>query len=81
MKVRYRILITWYEHNRGTLRRNLMDKTIASSVTPPQFKFISKRSPDYKLEFINGALSNITPRGEIVCDFHLEVRDIPTEKR
>jgi len=46
----------------------------------PQIKFISKRSDGYKLEFINGAISNITPRGEIVCDFHFESRDRPTDQ-
>lgn len=43
-------------------------------------KFISERSPDYRIEFVNGAMCNITPRGEIVCDFHLESRDRPTEQ-
>jgi len=46
----------------------------------PQIKFISKPSDDYRLEFINGAISNITPRGEIVCDFHFESKDRPTEQ-
>jgi len=55
-----------------------MDETAATKLG--QVKFISKKSPDYKLEFINGALSNITPRGEIVCDFHFEFRDMPTEQ-
>ena len=45
-----------------------------------QIRFVSKRAPDYKLEFINGAISNITPRGGIVCDFHCESRDRPTEQ-
>lgn len=45
-----------------------------------QIKFVSKKSPDYKLEFINGALSNVTPRGEIVCDFHFESKDMPTQQ-
>ena len=56
-----------------------MDKPVAST-EPTEIKFISKKSPDYRLEFVNGALSNITPRGEIVCDFHLEFRDMPTEQ-
>jgi hypothetical protein len=56
-----------------------MDKPVATSKVP-QIKFISKRSDDYKLEFINGAISNITPRGEIVCDFHLESKERPTEQ-
>lgn len=56
-----------------------MDK-IAATDEMPQIKIISKRSDDYKLEFVNGAISNITPRGEIVCDFHLESRDRPTEQ-
>ena len=47
---------------------------------PAQIRLISKRSNDYKLEFINGAISNLTPRGEIVCDFHVESRDRPTEQ-
>jgi hypothetical protein len=46
----------------------------------PQIRLISKRSEGYILEFINGAISNLTPRGEIVCDFHLESRDRPTEQ-
>lgn len=45
-----------------------------------QARFVSKRSPDYRLEFINGAFSNITPRGEIVCEFHFESKDMPTEQ-
>lgn len=45
-----------------------------------QIKFVSKRSPDYKLEFINSALSNLTPRGEIVCEFQFESKDRPTEQ-
>ena len=58
---------------------DLMGKDVAH-VRPKQVKFISQKSPDYRLEFVNGAFSNITPRGEIVCNFHLEYRDIPTEQ-
>jgi hypothetical protein len=45
-----------------------------------RYRFISSKSPDYRREFINGALSNVTPRGEIVCDFHFESKDLPTEQ-
>jgi hypothetical protein len=55
-----------------------MDKT--SRGEKPKIKLISKASDSYRLEFINGAISNLTPRGEIVCDFHLESRDRPTEQ-
>ena len=37
-----------------------------------QYRIISIKSPGYRQEFINGALSNVPPRGEIVCDFHFE---------
>jgi hypothetical protein len=47
---------------------------------PSQYKFTSIKSPDYRLEFINGALGNVTPRGEIVCNLHFEFRDMPTEQ-
>lgn len=47
---------------------------------PSTVKFISERSPEYRLEFVNGAMCNITPRGEIICDFHMESRDRPTEQ-
>jgi len=47
----------------------------AETCETPQIRFISKKSDDYKLEFINGAISSLTPRGEIVCDFHLESRE------
>lgn len=46
-----------------------------------RFSIFSQRSPGYKLEFINGAICNITARGEIVCDFHLESRDRPVEQK
>lgn len=46
-----------------------------------RFSIISQRSPNYKLAFINGAICNITARGEIVCDFHLESRDRPVEQK
>lgn len=46
-----------------------------------RFSIFSQRSPDYKLAFINGAICNITARGEIVCDFHLESRDRPAEQK
>jgi hypothetical protein len=52
----------------------------ATSDDPLQIKFVSKKSPDYRLEFINGALSNVTQRGEIVCNFHFESKDMPTEQ-
>lgn len=52
----------------------------AESTEQNRAKFISKKSPEYRLEFINGALSNITPRGEIVCDFHFEFKDMPIEQ-
>lgn len=45
-----------------------------------ELKFVYKRSPDYKIEFINGAASNLTPRGEIICDFHFESKDRPIEQ-
>lgn len=53
--------------------------TVARS-RPTEYKFTSIRSPEYRREFINGALSNVTPRGEIVCDFHFESKDMPTEQ-
>ena len=56
-----------------------MGKDIASA-KPKEVKFISQKSPDYRLEFVNGAFSSITPRGEIICNFHLEYRDIPIEQ-
>jgi len=56
-----------------------MDKIVACT-EPKQVKLISKKSPDYRLEFVNGAMSNITPRGEIVCEFHLEFKDMPNEQ-
>lgn len=56
-----------------------MDEIVADT-EPKQVKLVSKRSPDYRLEFINGAMSNITPRGEIVCEFHLEFKDMPDEQ-
>jgi len=56
-----------------------VDESVANS-GPAQYKFTSIRSPDYRLEFINGALSNVTPRGEIVCNFHFESKDMPTEQ-
>lgn len=46
-----------------------------------RFSIFSLRSSDYKLEFTNGAICNITARGEIVCDFHLESRDRPVEQK
>ena len=46
-----------------------------------RFSIFSQRSPNYKLAFINGAICNITARGEIVCDFHLESRDRPAEQK
>jgi hypothetical protein len=56
-----------------------VDKSVVGT-EPIQIKFISTKSPDYRLEFVNGAIANITPRGEIVCDFHMEFRDMPTEQ-
>jgi hypothetical protein len=56
-----------------------MGKHVARA-EPNQVRFISQKSPDYRLEFVNGAFSNITPRGEIICNFHLEYRDIPIEQ-
>ena len=46
-------------------------------VMPKEVKFVSEKSSDYRLEFVNGAFSSLTPRGEIICNFHLEYRDIP----
>ncbi len=46
-----------------------------------RFSIFSQRSPNYNLAFINGAICNITARGEIVCDFHLESRDRPAEQK
>ncbi len=46
-----------------------------------RFSIISQRSPTYKSAFINSAICNITTRGEIVCDFHLESRDRPAEQK
>ena len=54
-------------------------KTVARS-RPTEYTFTSIKSPEYRREFINGALSNVTPRGEIVCDFHFESKDMPTEQ-
>lgn len=54
-----------------------MDENIAGD---KEVKLLSKMPPGYRLEFINGAICNITARGEIVCDFHFESRDRPTEQ-
>ncbi len=53
---------------------------ITEKRSPSSIKFISEKSPDYKLEFVNGAFGSITPRGEIICNFHLEFRDLPAEQ-
>jgi len=53
---------------------------LGEGIEHSQARFISKKSPDYRLEYINGALSNITPRGDIVCDFHFEFKDMPMEQ-
>jgi hypothetical protein len=53
---------------------------MAATGETPHIRIVSKKADDYRLEFINGAISNITSRGEIVCDFHLETRDRPTEQ-
>lgn len=45
-----------------------------------EVRLISKVTSGYRLEFINGAICNVTARGEIVCDFHFESRDRPTEQ-
>jgi hypothetical protein len=50
------------------------------SKEPSKIRLISQKAPDYRLEFINGAICNITARGEIVCDFHLESKDRPLEQ-
>jgi hypothetical protein len=55
------------------------DKSEARGM-PTQYKFTSITSPEYRLEFVNGALCNVTPRGEIVCNFHFESKDMPTEQ-
>ncbi len=56
-----------------------MDETVAGG-EGAQVRFVSKKSPEYKLEFVNGAMCNLTNRGEIVCDLHCESRDRPTEQ-
>ncbi|MHB8120283.1 MAG: hypothetical protein ACYDHX_16440 [Methanothrix sp.] len=56
-----------------------MDEIVAGG-EQTQIKFVSKKSPEYKLEFINGAMCNLTTRGDIVCDLHFESRDRPTEQ-
>ncbi|HPT37027.1 MAG TPA: hypothetical protein PLZ44_01920 [Methanothrix sp.] len=53
-----------------------MEKDV-TRVKTNEVKFVSQKSPDYRLEFVNGAFSSLTPRGEIICNFHLEYRDIP----
>jgi hypothetical protein len=63
---------------------DLMDEIVENSKPAEnlrRFSIFSQRSPDYKLAFINGAICNITARGEIVCDFHLESRDRPVEQK
>jgi hypothetical protein len=47
---------------------------------PNKVRFVSQKSPDYRLEFVNGAFSSITPRGEIICNFIMEYKDIPIEQ-
>jgi hypothetical protein len=45
-----------------------------------EVRLLSKITPEYRLEFINGAVCNVSARGEIVCDFHFESKDRPTEQ-
>jgi hypothetical protein len=70
--------------NGGTIiRGDHMGETVAGgekAQIPKEIKLVSKAAPDYRLEFINGAICNITARGEIVCDFHLESRERPVEQ-
>jgi len=56
-----------------------MDEIAATGGTP-QIKVISKKDQMItKLEFVNGAISNITPRARLYA-IHLESRERPTEQ-
>jgi len=43
-------------------------------------KFIYSKSEDYKLHYINGAYGGLTPRGDLICNFFFEYRELPEEE-
>lgn len=48
--------------------------------TPPEVKFIFKKADGYKQCYINGAYGTFNPRGDFVCDFFYEFKELPTEQ-
>jgi hypothetical protein len=49
--------------------------------TPPQVKFIYKKADDYKQCYVNGAYGSFGSRGDFVCDFFYEFKELPMEQK
>lgn len=43
-------------------------------------KFIYSKPEDYKLHYINGAYGGLTPRGDLICNFFFEYKELPEEE-
>lgn len=43
-------------------------------------KFIYSKHEDYKLYYINGAYGGLTPRGDLICNFFFEYKELPKDE-
>jgi len=47
---------------------------------PTKVKFVYKKAEDYQQCFVNGAYGGFSPRGDFICDFFFEFKELPTEQ-
>lgn len=47
---------------------------------PKRLRIVYHKPEDYKPVFVDGIYGGITPRGELICNFFLEYKDIPVEE-
>lgn len=47
---------------------------------PRKVKFTYKKADNYRQCFVNGAYGAFSPRGDFVCDFFYEFKELPTEQ-
>jgi len=43
----------------------------------PKVKFIYNMLPSFELNYINGVIGGLTPRGDIICNFFFEYKELP----
>jgi hypothetical protein len=65
----------------NSVTSKLVGEQPKSRPTPSKLKFIYNKNEDLQPIYINGVIGGISPKGELICHFYLEYKDLPLEDK